>query len=66
MTAPVVLVSQPEWLELAQKLVASGQDRSLPGAQRVFADMPYMHSKSALVHVGLSGCFFSKSGCGEG
>ena len=35
---------------LAQELVASGQDRSLLGAQRVFAYMPYMHSESALVH----------------
>ena len=37
-------------LVLAQELVASGQDRSLPAAQRVFAYMPYMHSESALVH----------------
>ena len=37
-------------LVLAQELVASGQDRSLPVAQRVFAYMPYMHSESALVH----------------
>ena len=37
-------------LALAQDLVASGQDRSLPFAQRSFADMPYMHSESALVH----------------
>ncbi len=36
---------------LAQELVASGQDRSLPAARRVFAYMPYMHSESALVHV---------------
>ena len=35
---------------LAQELVASGQDRSLPLAQRSFAYMPYMHSESALVH----------------
>ncbi len=35
---------------LAQELVASTQDRSLPAAQRVFAYMPYMHSESALVH----------------
>jgi uncharacterized protein (DUF924 family) len=34
-------------LALAQELVASGQDRSLPLAQRSFA---YMHSESALVH----------------
>ena len=37
-------------LALAQELVASGQDRSLPLAQRVFAYMPYMHSESVLVH----------------
>ena len=38
-------------LVLAQELVASTQDRSLPLAQRSFAYMPYMHSESALVHV---------------
>ena len=37
-------------LALAQELVASGQDRSLPLTQRSFAYMPYMHSESALVH----------------
>jgi uncharacterized protein (DUF924 family) len=37
-------------LALAQELVVSGQDRSLPLAQRSFAYMPYMHSESALVH----------------
>ena len=37
-------------LALAQELVTSGQDRSLPTAQRVFAYMPYMHSESALIH----------------
>ena len=37
-------------LVLAQELVASGQDRSLPVAQRIFAYMPYMHSESAVVH----------------
>ena len=37
-------------LVLAQELVASGQDRSLPPTQRVFAYMPHMHSESALVH----------------
>ena len=37
-------------LVLAQELVASRQDRSLPVAQRTFAYMPYMHSESALVH----------------
>ena len=39
-------------LALAQELVASGQDRSLPLAQRSFAYMPFMHSESALVHMG--------------
>ncbi len=37
-------------MPLAQELVASGQDRSLPLAQRSFAYMPYMHSESAVVH----------------
>lgn len=37
-------------LVLAQELVTSGQDRSLPEVQRVFAYMPYMHSESALIH----------------
>ena len=37
-------------LALAQELVASGHDRSLPLTQRSFAYMPYMHSESALVH----------------
>jgi uncharacterized protein (DUF924 family) len=37
-------------LALAQELVASGQDRSLPLAQRSFSYMPYMHSESALIH----------------
>ena len=37
-------------LALAQELVASGQDRSLPVAQGAFAYMPYMHSESALIH----------------
>jgi uncharacterized protein (DUF924 family) len=37
-------------LVLAQELVASGQDRALPVAQRVFAYMPYMHSESVVIH----------------
>lgn len=37
-------------LALAQELVATGTDRSLPVAQRRFAYMPYMHSESALIH----------------
>ena len=40
----------PLALVLAQELVASTQDRSLPVAQRIFAYMPCMHSESALVH----------------
>ena len=37
-------------LVLAQELVASGQDGTLPPAQRAFAYMPYMHSESAAIH----------------
>ncbi len=37
-------------LVLAQELVASGQDLSLPLERRGFVYMPYMHSESALVH----------------
>ena len=37
-------------LALAQELVASGQDRSLPLVQRSFAYMPYMHSESVFIH----------------
>ena len=37
-------------LALAQELVASGQDHTLPTAQRVFAYVPYMHSESAVIH----------------
>jgi len=37
-------------LVLAQELVASGQDRSLPLNQRSFVYMPYMHSESPLIH----------------
>lgn len=37
-------------LALAQELVTSGLDRSLPVEQRRFAYMPYMHSESALLH----------------
>ena len=39
-------------LVLAQELVASGHDRSLPLAQRPFAYMPYMHSESRAIHTG--------------
>jgi uncharacterized protein (DUF924 family) len=48
--SPQAFVQDPLALALAQELVASGQDRSLPLAQRSFAYMPYMHSESALVH----------------
>lgn len=48
-------------LVLAQELVASGQDRSLPTEQRAFAYMPYMHSESALVH-GQAEVLFSQAG----
>ena len=48
-------------LVLAQELVASTQDRSLPSAQRAFAYMPYMHSESALVHT-LAVTLFSQPG----
>jgi uncharacterized protein (DUF924 family) len=47
---PRALAQDAIALALAQELVASGQDRSLPLAQRSFAYMPYMHSESALVH----------------
>lgn len=47
---PQAFAQDPLALALAQELVASGQDRSLPMAQRSFAYMPYMHSESALVH----------------
>jgi len=47
---PQAFAQDPLALALAQELVASGQDRSLPMAQRSFAYMPYIHSESALVH----------------
>ena len=48
--APRAFAQDALALALAQELVASGQDRSLPLAQRSFVYMPYMHSESALVH----------------
>jgi uncharacterized protein (DUF924 family) len=48
-------------LALAQELVTSGQDRSLPLTQRSFAYMPFMHSESALVHA-QAVALFSQSG----
>jgi uncharacterized protein (DUF924 family) len=47
---PRAFAQDPLALALAQELVTSGQDRSLPLAQRSFAYMPYMHSESALIH----------------
>ena len=47
---PRAFAQDPLALAMAQELVASGQDRSLPLVQRSFAYMPYMHSESALVH----------------
>ena len=47
---PRAFAQDAQALALAQELVAGGQDRSLPTAQRVFAYMPYMHSESALIH----------------
>ena len=37
-------------LSLAQELVASGGDRTLPTRQRAFAYLPYMHSESMAIH----------------
>ncbi len=51
-------------LALAQELVTSGQDRSLPLAQRSFAYMPYMHSESALGHA-QAVALFSQPGMGD-
>ncbi len=51
-------------LMLAQELVASGQDGSLPVVQRRFAYMPYMHSESALVHT-QAVVLFSQAGLEE-
>jgi uncharacterized protein (DUF924 family) len=48
--SPRAFAQDAQALALAQELVASGQDRSLPVAQRSFAYMPYMHSESTLVH----------------
>jgi uncharacterized protein (DUF924 family) len=48
--APRAFAQDALALALAQELVASRQDSSLPLAQRSFVYMPYMHSESALVH----------------
>ena len=47
---PQAFAQDPLALVLAQELVASGHDRSLPLAQRSFAYMPYMHSESLAIH----------------
>nr|WP_315239339.1 DUF924 family protein [uncultured Albidiferax sp.] len=48
---PQAFAQDPLALALAQELVASGQDRSLPVNQRAFAYMPYMHSESRAIHI---------------
>ena len=48
---PQAFAQDPLALVLAQELVASGQDRSLPLDQRPFAYMPYMHSESKAIHI---------------
>ena len=47
---PRAFAQDAQALALSLELVTSGQDHSLPTAQRVFAYMPYMHSESALIH----------------
>lgn len=47
---PGAFAQDAQALTLAQELVASRQDQSLPLAQRIFAYMPYMHSESLLIH----------------
>lgn len=47
---PGAFAQDPQALTLTQELVASGQDQTLPLAQRIFAYMPYMHSESLLIH----------------
>jgi len=47
---PRAFAQDPLALVLAQELVACGQDRDLPMAQRVFAYMPFMHSESVVIH----------------
>lgn len=47
---PAAFAQDPQALLLAQELVASGQDQSLPLVQRSFAYMPYMHSESLAIH----------------
>ncbi|WP_280563948.1 DUF924 family protein [Chromohalobacter sp. 48-RD10] len=40
----------PLALSLAQRLVARGDDETLPPEQRAFVYMPYMHSESPVIH----------------
>jgi uncharacterized protein (DUF924 family) len=47
---PGAFAQDPQALTLAQELVASGLDQTLPLAQRIFAYMPFMHSESLLIH----------------
>lgn len=51
-------------LVLAQELVASGGDRSLPPDRRIFAYLPYMHSESLVIHA-LAEQLFSQPGLEE-
>ncbi|MBB6564037.1 uncharacterized protein (DUF924 family) [Acidovorax soli] len=47
---PGAFAQDAQALTLAQELVASGQHKALPVAQRAFAYMPYMHSESLAIH----------------
>lgn len=47
---PQAFAHDAQALTLAQELVASALDGTLPVAQRAFAYMPYMHSESLLIH----------------
>lgn len=48
---PLAFAQDVQALTLAQELVASGLDSTLPLERRAFAYMPYMHSESPSVHV---------------
>lgn len=48
--SPLAFAQDSQALALAQELVASGGDRTLPPPQRAFAYLPYMHSESAAIH----------------
>ena len=47
---PQAFAQDAQALALAQELVASGLDATLPVAQRAFAYLPYMHSESLRIH----------------